>query len=71
MKRFKNVIVLALMTSMVMSAAGCSITTQAVVETGETTEATYLVGSPGANENCEFVDDAVSSCRCVVYESHG
>lgn len=61
MKRFKNVIVLLIMTGMVMSAAGCSITTQTAVETGETTEATYLVGSPGANENCEFVVTDINS----------
>lgn len=55
MKRFKNVIAFMLVASMALSAASCSIRTESEVIATESTQPTYLVGSPGANEECEFV----------------
>ncbi len=54
MKRFKNVIALMLAITVIASMTGCSVTRQDSIEPTESTQTTYLVGSPGSNEVCEF-----------------
>ena len=54
MKRFKTVVSLLLAFAVIASMTGCSITREDTSETAESTQTTYLVGSPGSNEMCEF-----------------
>ena len=54
MKRFRTVASLLLAVAVIASMTGCSITREDTSETAESTQTTYLVGSPGSNEMCEF-----------------
>ena len=54
MKRFKNAVALMLAITVIASTTGCSVTRQDYIEPTESTQTTYLVGSPGSNEVCEF-----------------
>ena len=53
MKKFKNALALMLAIAVIASMTGCSVTREAP-EATESTQTTYLVGSPGTNEICEF-----------------
>ena len=54
MKKFKNTVALLLAISVIAAMTGCSVTREAPAEAAESTQTTYLVGSPGTNETCEF-----------------
>ena len=54
MKRFRSVAALIFAVAVIVSMSGCSITREDTSETAESTQTTYLVGSPGSNEMCEF-----------------
>ncbi|MCR5593337.1 MAG: hypothetical protein K6F79_06285 [Saccharofermentans sp.] len=54
MKKFKNAVALMLAVAVIASMTGCSVTRQDSIEPTESTQTTYLVGSPGSNEVCEF-----------------
>jgi len=54
MKKFKNAVALMLAFAVIASMTGCSVTREASAEATESTQTTYLVGSPGTNEVCEF-----------------
>ena len=54
MKRFKNALAILLMLTTMTSFAGCTITTEQSNSSDATTQATYLIGSPGKTENLEF-----------------
>ena len=60
MKKFKNVIAVLLMLSM-MTSAGCSITTEQTDSSETTTQTTYLIGSPGKTEGIEFGVTGINS----------
>ncbi|MCR5593786.1 MAG: hypothetical protein K6F79_08605 [Saccharofermentans sp.] len=54
MKKFKSTVALILAISVIAAMTGCSVTREAPAEAAESTQTTYLVGSPGTNETCEF-----------------
>lgn len=54
MKKFKNAVALMLAVAVIASMTGCSVIREAPAEATESTQTTYLVGSPGTNEVCEF-----------------
>ena len=54
MKKFKNAVALMLAVAVIASMTGCSVTREVPAEATESTQTTYLVGSPGTNDVCEF-----------------
>lgn len=60
MKKFKNAVVILLVMA-TMASAGCSITTEQTSSSETTTLSTYLIGSPGKNEDLEFGVTGINS----------
>ena len=60
MKKFKNAVAILLVMA-TMASAGCSITTEQTSSSETTTQATYLIGSPGENEDLEFGVTGINS----------
>jgi len=60
MKKFKNAVAILLVMA-TMASAGCSITTEQTSSSGITTQSTYLLGSPGKNEDLEFGVTGINS----------
>ena len=60
MKKFKNAVAILLVMA-TMASAGCSITTEQTSSSEKTTQATYLIGSPGKNEDLEFGVTGINS----------
>lgn len=60
MKRFKNAVAILLVMA-TMASAGCSITTEQTSSSETTTLSTYLIGSPGKNEDLEFGVTGINS----------
>ena len=60
MKKFKNAVAILLVMA-TMASAGCSITTEQTSNSETTTQATYLIGSPGKNEDLEFGVTGINS----------
>lgn len=54
MKKFKNALAVLLMLTTMTSFAGCSIVSEQTDSSETTTQATYLVGSPGQTDDFEF-----------------
>ena len=61
MKRFKQAVAILLMTSTLAAMAGCSFTSDQTNKTEITTQATYLIGSPGKSEEFEFGVTGINS----------
>ena len=61
MKRFKQAVAILLMTSTLAAMAGCSFTSDQTNNTEVTTQATYLIGSPGKSEEFEFGVTGINS----------
>ena len=61
MKKFKNAVAILLMLTTMTSFAGCSITTEPSGSSESTTQATYLLGSPGKTEDLEFGVTGINS----------
>ena len=61
MKKFKNALAVLLMLTTMTSFAGCSITTEQSISSETTTQATYLLGSPGKTEELEFGVTGINS----------
>lgn len=61
MKKFKNALAILLMLSTMTSFAGCSLSTEQTGQTETTTQATYLIGSPGKAEGLEFGITGINS----------
>ena len=61
MKNFKNALAVLLMLTIMTSFVGCSITQEQPNSSDATTEATYLVGSPGKTDNLEFGVTGINS----------
>ena len=60
MKKFKNAVAILLVMA-TMASAGCSITTEQTSSSETTTQSTYLIGSPGKNEDLEFGVTGINS----------
>ena len=60
MKKFKNAVAILLVIA-TMASAGCSITTEQTSSAETTTQSTYLIGSPGKNEDLEFGVTGINS----------
>lgn len=60
MKKFKNAVAILLVMA-TMASAGCSITTEQTSCSETTTQSTYLIGSPGKNEDLEFGVTGINS----------
>jgi len=60
MKKFKNAVAILLVMA-TMASAGCSITTEQTSSSETTTLSTYLIGSPGKNEDLEFGVTGINS----------
>ena len=65
MKQFRRAVALLLMASTLATMAGCSFTSEGTDSTEETTQATYLVGSPGKAETFEFGVTGINSFDVV------
>ena len=60
MKKYKNAVAILLVMA-TMASAGCSITTEQTSSSETTTLSTYLIGSPGKNEDLEFGVTGINS----------
>ncbi len=65
MKKFKNAVAILLALTTMASFAGCSISTEQSAETETTALETYLIGSPGKNEEFEFGVTGINSFDVV------